>query len=151
MRNIIIVIICTLTTSLAAQDIHIWKGGTPGNESSWNEPKNWSNQLVPSEDSYVVIKALNTGHNAQPVIEGKVVIACLELQSKALLSIKKSGNLIIDGTYTYSEGVLLYGGLLFNEGNVEIYNIDIPQTKAIALQAMSVGEFNINRKSHHAK
>ncbi len=146
MRNLIIVILCFVTSITTAQNVHVWKGGTPGNETSWDEPKNWSNQEVPSEDSYVIIKLENTGHSSQPVISGKVVITALELQSNAQLKIDSTGELIIDGTHTYTEGISMYGGKLDNLGTLELNNIDVPQTKVIALQAMNEGRLIVNGK-----
>lgn len=144
MRNLIIVILCFVSSVIIAQDVHVWKGGTPGNETNWDEPKNWSNHEVPSEESYVVIKFENTGHYSQPEINGKVVIASLELQSNARLKINSAGELLIDGTYTYTEGITMYGGKLNNLGKLELNNIDVPQTKVIALQAMNEGRLIVN-------
>ncbi|KAA3640130.1 MAG: hypothetical protein DWQ02_02505 [Bacteroidetes bacterium] len=146
MRNLIVVILCFVSSIIVAQDVHVWQGGTPGNETNWDEPKNWSNQEVPSEDSYVVIKLNNTGHYSQPEITGKVVIASLELQSNATLKIHPAGELLIDGTYTYTEGISMYGGKLNNLGTLELNNIDVSQTKVIALQAMNEGRLIVNGK-----
>lgn len=144
MRNLIIVSLCLISTFLTAQDTHVWKGGTPGNETNWNEPKNWNNHEVPSEDSYVVIPFHNSGHFSQPEISNQVIIAALELQSNAELKVKPSGKLIIDGTYTYSEGISIYGGKLNNYGILELNNIDVSQGKVIALQASNEGRLIID-------
>ena len=68
MKTLIIAILTFSTSLIIAQNTVTWVGGTPGNETSWEEPKNWSDNKVPNENSVVIIKDFNSGHNAQPVI-----------------------------------------------------------------------------------
>lgn len=103
-------------TPTFAQHVFTWKGGTPGQETNWNEPRNWSTYQVPDEFSHVVIKRLHTGHYAQPVIEQEVEVASIQVHTGASLTIKTGGQLLIDGEYAKQEELTLFGGtLLMNE------------------------------------
>lgn len=139
-----VLLLCLSTTLLYTQEVLVWKGGTPGKETSWNEAGNWDKNVVPGEDTHVIIKSLNTGHYAQPEISGKVIVTSIELQSKSLLKINESGTLIIDGTYTYSQGILIFGGRLLNNGTLSFNNVDVAPREIIALQEMNHGHFFID-------
>jgi len=112
------------SASQATDNSITWKGGTPGRERDWTEPKNWDANRVPDEDSQVIIKFWNSGHQAQPILKDEVQIASLDIYSNAELVVTPDGKLIIDGEYTYSEGISIYGGKLSNKGEVVIKNID---------------------------
>lgn len=112
------------STSLFAQNTIIWKGGTPGNETSWNEAKNWSSNQVPDEFSCIIIKRLNSGHQAQPIIKETVEATSIEIQSGATLTVTENGLLLIDGANTYSKGITMYGGNLVNKGIIQLNNIE---------------------------
>jgi len=113
-----------LPLAIIAQTTITWKGGTPGKENKWNEPKNWDSHRIPSEDDKVVIKMENNGHFSQAIIDSEVHINWLVLQSGAELRISESGKLLIDGTFQYSEGISMHGGSLISEGNIILKNID---------------------------
>jgi hypothetical protein len=82
--------------SAQAQRIVFWKGGTPGLESAWNCPKNWSNHAVPDEFSNVIIPDVSTRSGKYPVISKKdAVVNFLTLQAGASLTISKNGALNI--------------------------------------------------------
>ncbi len=123
MKTLLILLLTTTSTLLTAQTTVTWLGGTPGKETFWNEAKNWSNHQIPDENSNVIIQRLNSGHDAQPVIEDQAEVASIEIQSNAQLTIYGNGNLLIDGAYLYTEGISMYGGKLVNAGIINFYNL----------------------------
>ncbi len=124
MKTLLIAILTLATTTLFAQNTVIWKGGTPGKENNWNESKNWSDNQVPDENTNVIIKAMNTGHFAQPVVDEAVEVASIELQAGAKLTVTASGSVMIDGSDIYTIGIVSYGGILVNKGLINLINID---------------------------
>ena len=124
MKTLIVALFMLSSTILSAQETIRWEGGTPGNETNWNEARNWSGHQIPDEISLVVIKKQNSGHNAQPVITNDVVVAEIEIHSGAVLTISNNATLIIDGEFTHSEGLVNYGGTLINHGILIEKNID---------------------------
>ena len=123
MKTIMIVLLAVTSNFLFAQQQITWVGGTPGKENRWEEPKNWDAQRVPDENSKVLIKTCYSGHNAQPIINTSVDVASIELQDGARLTINGQAKLIIDGTYTYSQGIVNYGGHIINEGIIQLNEI----------------------------
>ena len=107
-----------------AQTSISWKGGTPGRETAWNEPRNWDAHRVPNEWDKVIVKMEYNGHFSQPVIDAAVQVAWLEIHPGAELTITSSGQLTIDGTFTYSEGISIYGGSISSAGEIVFKNID---------------------------
>ena len=119
-----------MTTITASAQIKTeWIGGTPGKETSWNEPRNWSTNHVPDEFSCVVIKSKNNGHNAQPVLKEEVQVISIEVQTGAQLTITETGHLAIDVTETFSKGMMVFGGRIENSGEISLRNIDEKYTK----------------------
>ena len=125
------------TTATIPANTTNWKGGTPGRVDSWNEPRNWSTNDIPNEDSHVVINAGNSGHNAQPVISDHVQVASINIMSNAKLTIRKTGDLLVDGTDTFSEGVSLRGGQIQVDGKIRLKNIDATELRSKGLRAMA--------------
>ena len=123
--SIIILLTACLPLFIHAQTAISWKGGTPGKETKWSEPKNWDAHRIPNEEDKVIIKMENNGHFSQPVIDKEVHIAWLEIHSRAALEVTKSGVLLIDGTDVYSEGISMYGGKLHSEGEIILKHIDV--------------------------
>ncbi len=146
MKASLIALFSLISVFAFSQNILTWKGGAPGNENDWYESKNWDKNVVPDQDSYVIIKRLNTGHDAQPIIEGEVIVACIELQSRALLTVTNKGSLVLDGSFTYSEGIHFFGGRVFNEGIVDFRNIDITNRDAIADWFYGKGKIFVDSK-----
>jgi len=124
MKTLIITILTLVSTTIFAQNTATWKGGTPGNETKWNESKNWSDNQIPDENTNVIIKFMNTGHFAQPVVEETVEVGSIELHAGAYLTITESGQVLIDGSEFYTIGIVSYGGNLINEGVINLINID---------------------------
>ena len=97
--KILITVFLTLTsTMLIAQNSVTWVGGTLGNPTSWEEPKNWSNHHVPNEFSDVIIPDVSTTTFSSPVIStGKVELNSLKLTPSTKLTIEKPAQLIVFG------------------------------------------------------
>lgn len=144
MKTLIVIALSLITSSVFAQQIVEWKGGTPGNEQSWTEARNWSTNAVPDENSIVVIKYKNTGHNAQPVIQENVHIVSLALHSGSTLNVEEGSELLVDGTYTYSEGISNFGGKLNNQGTLSFINIDHSNLYGIEDMVAGVGNIMID-------
>ena len=98
----------------------VWKGGTPGAENKWEEPRNWSTQKVPGIFDDVVIPDRSTQGNFYPVIKTEVeAIAQLIIKAGANLKLTENGMLTIDGGQTYNTGLTLVGHL-DNQGKIII-------------------------------
>ena len=126
MKAHLFLVLLLLTATAFSQKTSEWIGGTPGRENAWEEPRNWHNGHVPDAFSYVVIEAKNSGHHAMPILGTSTSVAQVVLRNGAELKITPSGSLEIDGTDTYSYGIVLHGGKVFNEGNVTLYNTKSP-------------------------
>lgn len=123
-KSSIAILLLFIVLSLNGQNLIVWKGGFPGQESEWNLPQNWEGNQLPDEDSYVIIKWINSGHNAQPILNSFTKITSLEVHADAQLVIGQQGELVIDGSYNYSSGVLLYNGKVKNDGSIRIVGVD---------------------------
>ena len=135
MIRILVILVCTACTcSVYAQTTIRWKGGTPGREDSWNEPRNWDAQRLPDAFDKVIIRLDNTGHFAQPVLDSEVTVAWIDIQSGGLLTITEHGRLNVDGRYTYSEGITMNKGHLISNGDVVLIGIE-PDESALAFEA----------------
>ncbi len=98
MKTLIIALLTLTSTIITAQSTVTWVGGTPGNETSWDEPKNWSNQLVPNKYSNVYIPAVSTSTFSNPAItNGIIELNSLQIESTAKLTIDKMAKLIVRG------------------------------------------------------
>ena len=138
------------SVTLLAQNSIIWKGGTPGKETSWNEPKNWDLNQIPDFNSHVVIKSINSGHQSQPRIDSRVAVASIEIHSGSTLIIGERGDVLIDGEYTFSQGIVNYGGKFINNGKIELRNIepyDIQKSEEIIVKEELRN--NLNNKSSY--
>lgn len=88
-----------ITTQLKAQKINNWKGGTPGQATNWNCPKNWSTNQVPDAFQNVIIPDVSTGSGVYPTInEDGLEVNKLVLESGACLTITKMGGLNVINT-----------------------------------------------------
>ena len=118
-----ITILLLLNVTFSSQAQNIWQGGTPGAETNWNNPKNWSKNRVPDwSDTYVIIPDVSSQSGQFPEVKNQVpTIASLSVEGGAKLMIRKKGNLTIDGGSTYNFGILNTGKLL-NEGKITVHN-----------------------------
>lgn len=101
-----------------------WIGGTPGNETKWELASNWSNNHIPDAFTDVIIDGFLARNNTQPIITSSVEIASLIIYSGSMLTIKNNGELLIDGEYHYTNGIVNHGGELVNNGEVRLDNIN---------------------------
>lgn len=108
--------------STLAQNAVVWKGGTPGRETSWDCDKNWSNYKVPDAFSDVVIPDVSTTSFSPPSIKaGAYEVNSIQLQSNAQLTIEKGAQLIVYGSvygFEKGSGLLLKGTVLIHENVV---------------------------------
>ncbi|MFN0014606.1 MAG: hypothetical protein ACKVU2_08665 [Saprospiraceae bacterium] len=87
-------VIVSNAPSIHAQRVVFWKGGTPGMESNWNNPKNWSNNRVPDAFANVVIPDVSSRSRTFPVIDRKgAEVGSLTLESGSSLVVLNSGSL----------------------------------------------------------
>lgn len=98
MKTLLTLLLTLSCSILVAQKSVTWIGGTPGNETSWDEPRNWSDHHVPNEFSNVYIPDVSTSSFSNPTIEdGVIELNSLQIQSTAKLTIQKMAKLIIYG------------------------------------------------------
>ncbi|MEO1262295.1 MAG: hypothetical protein AAFZ15_26045 [Bacteroidota bacterium] len=98
MKTLLIAFLTFSATFLFAQNNVTWIGGTPGNETAWDEAKNWSNHRVPDVFSNVVIPDVSSTTFSFPVIESDLVeINSIFIYSTAQLTIEEKAKLVIYG------------------------------------------------------
>jgi hypothetical protein len=86
-----------LSQMLAAQVTNVWKGGTPGRETDWHCPKNWSRGDVPDEFTDVVIGDVSSTTRRYPVIaHGQVEVASLLIRTGAALTVRPGAALWLE-------------------------------------------------------
>lgn len=124
MKHSIFLLMMLFSISSFAQTTAHWKGGTPGKKNCWHEAKNWSDNRVPDEFTYVVIEALNTGHHALPVISQEIEVGGIDIYGGASLTIKNTGSVTIDGSDFYTEGITNTGGKIYNHGVIHLYQVE---------------------------
>ena len=115
MKTLLIIALTFTTTILMAQNTVTWVGGTPGKESDWNEPKNWSNHKVPNEFSDVFIKDVGTTtFNFPEIKNGLIEINSLQITSSGQLKINESAQLIVYGATEglVKDNVIIQGSLI---------------------------------------
>ena len=101
---------------------NIWIGGFPGDETNWDNPRNWSLNKVPDLDKHVIIPDMSTHGSFYPVIDKEInEIPSLELGSNAKIEITKTGILTIDGSCDFDYGISGKGNLV-NNGLIRINN-----------------------------
>ncbi len=108
-----------LASSVMAQNT--WKGGIPGAETDWNNPRNWSEGRLPDwSDDLVIIPNVRSQSGYFPIVKTPVPdIACLSIEGGAKITILSSGHLTINGESTFNYGILNTGEV-FNSGYLTI-------------------------------
>jgi Tol biopolymer transport system component len=125
MKTLLIAILSLITTITFAQQSVTSKGGTLGNETSWNVARNWSNNKVPNEFSDVIINDVSTSTFSAPVIkEGTIELNSIRIASNGQLTVESTAKVIV---YGYTEGIIkeninLEGTLMVME---EFVNTDL--------------------------
>ncbi|MFT4665447.1 MAG: hypothetical protein ACI9RM_000982 [Ulvibacter sp.] len=56
-------------------------------------------------------------------------MASIEILAGASLTIKESGEVLIKGEYSYTNGITCYGGSLINNGPINFFHIDTFSSK----------------------
>ena len=124
-KLIILVLAIGIGTTLQAQNTIYWKGGTPGEETKWYNPKNWSPNRIPASNDIVVIPNCSSHGCFYPELaETAAPIAHLRVESGAVLTIQKGGYLSIDGSATFNDGISLFGTIL-NYGHISIIDAGV--------------------------
>lgn len=93
-----IIILFTLTSFSAFSQVRsVWKGNTPGQETNWNTPSNWSNNHIPDEFTDVVIELdISVERNYPVLVTKRTEINSLNIWPGAILTIKEGELLVID-------------------------------------------------------
>lgn len=118
---------CFFILGLTASAQNIWKGGTPGAETDWNTPRNWSLNRVPDwSDDVVLIPNVASQSGYFPVVESHVPdISHLNIEGGASVTITTTGSLTIDGETTFNYGIQNTGHL-HNSGHLAILKTALP-------------------------
>ena len=112
MKTLLIAILSLISTFTFAQQQITWEGGTPGQENSWSEPRNWSTSYVPNEFSDVLIPNVSSTTFSNPIMkEGVFEVNTIRIESNANLTIKASAKLVIH----FSEGCYFNGEIIQEE------------------------------------
>lgn len=121
--------------SLRAQRIVFWKGGTPGLESNWNIPGNWSTNAVPDAFCNVIIPDVSTRSGASPVLAQKnAEVNSLLLESGASLVIRQGGVLAVYGNLErVGSQKLEVNGLLMLKGDARTAGVIAGDGSLLAL------------------
>ena len=102
-RYILAILLFLIAGNGYAQRAITWKGGTPGKNSDWYCPQNWSSTSVPDEFSDVIIPDVSTSSLALPMIQsGQVEVNSITIYSNGGLTISKNARLVV---LSYAKGV----------------------------------------------
>jgi hypothetical protein len=87
----------TITSTIQAQTINVWKGGFPGQETNWHCHKNWSLGRLPDVFDAVVIPDVSTKTQKYPVVTcGEVEVQSIDIQAGATLTLHRSARIVAD-------------------------------------------------------
>jgi hypothetical protein len=89
----------------------LWVGGTPGAETDWSNPNNWSNGFVPTNFDDLVIPG---GLTYTPVISGNANCDDIFILDGGILTLNAGANLVASGNMTIGQGIS--GQLIVNAG-----------------------------------
>jgi len=102
MKNMLILLLVMITANSFAQITSIWKGNTPGHESQWECPSNWSNNRVPDEFTDVIIQVDISNDYHYPVFNmSETEINSLRIWPGAYLHLKSGNLFILDAASNY--------------------------------------------------
>jgi len=124
MKHILLSFTLTLAmagfTILNAQKINTWKGGFPGQETSWSCPRNWSLGIVPDWASQVVIPQQSSAKKNYPVLSTRnEEIYSLVIHPGARLKIAPGGELTVSSLRPEIAPASTNGGRLVVLGKFE--------------------------------
>lgn len=97
---------------------HTWLGTVEGDEQNWDNPRNWSQGMVPSDIDVVVIPLLRRKDGAKyPVIDTEVQVGSLQVHPRAGVMIVSTGTMVINASLDACEftrkSVENHGSILF--------------------------------------
>lgn len=123
MRTLILTLTVALlsTLQLAAQKTNHWKGGFPGQENEWNQPRNWSLGFVPDWTCHVMIPDVSAACRPQPVLtSGNVEVQSVIILPGASFTIASDANLWLLGINAFgvpiqNDGILESKGTIITE------------------------------------
>ncbi|MBK6933247.1 MAG: hypothetical protein IPH12_21205 [Saprospirales bacterium] len=119
MKTRLVLLIALLPACFLSAQVE-WKGGTPGQETNWFCPQNWSDNRIPDDFDNVIVPDCSSKGNFYPVIGHKTArVQSLTLHSSARLSIGKNGKLSVLG-FGLPQGALVNLGTLDNNGTLEV-------------------------------
>lgn len=112
-KSVFFFLACILLINTFCQGQNIWKGGFPGDETNWDNPRNWSENQIPDwADLEVLIPNVESNSGYFPTIKNEVPeINYLNIQSGAQIIIQSTGVLTINGEMTYNHGIQNIGEL----------------------------------------
>ena len=128
---ILLGLVFCLSIAIQAQNTVRWTGGTPGSETNWESPKNWTPNRVPSSNDLVIIPDCSSKGGFYPELTKTAgPIAHLRVEGGARLTILSGAQLAIDGSTTFNDGITLYG-TLHNEGHLSVSNAGLGDMDAL--------------------
>lgn len=102
MKTVMLLLLSLLVTTGFSQVASIWKGNTPGHESQWDCPSNWSTNRVPDEFTDVIIQMDNSSKNKYPVLQmHQIEINSLSIWPGACIVVKQGTMCIMDPGKNY--------------------------------------------------
>ena len=102
MKTTIIILLSLFSMNSFAQIISIWRGNTPGHESKWDCPSNWSNNRLPDEFTDVIIQVDISSTYKYPVLNSKrTEINSLRIWPGASLILKEGNLYVLDPQASY--------------------------------------------------
>ena len=120
LNNLFAAFVMIVLTAVSLNAQNVWRGGAPGQEQEWSNPRNWSQNRLPDSDDMVLIPNTESTGGFYPVIKDDIgAIYYLEVQGGASLLVEPEGQLSINGTGKYEDAILLIGSLK-NQGEIRI-------------------------------
>ncbi|NUO02036.1 MAG: T9SS type A sorting domain-containing protein [Saprospiraceae bacterium] len=111
-----------LVTAVTAQ---IWTGNV---NSNWNNPANWSGNVIPEDGTDIVIDPINyTGAAANPVLTGSAVF------SPSLMTVLGGAHLTIQGSLSTSDRLIIEGEGTVVNMNSGVLNIAIEAARKMVI------------------
>ena len=121
MKPTLIIILSLIALNCFSQVTSTWRGNTPGKETVWNCPSNWSNNSLPDQFTDVVIPVdISITYN-YPVINDEVEINSLSIWPGASLAIKNGSLTIQDMERSNYKRVQILGKKNLFENEAALY------------------------------
>lgn len=102
MKTAMLILLSLIATISFAQVTALWRGNTPGHESKWDCPSNWSNNRVPDEFTDVIIQVDNSNKPQYPVLQlQRTEINSLSIRPGACIVVNQGTLYIMDPGKNY--------------------------------------------------